>query len=150
MQLTSAANIWCILQLMMTLLYVETYLWTSACVARLTSAASCSWWWLCYMLKHACGQVLVLPGWRLVRPAADDDSVICWNVLVDKCLCRQAGVWCVLQLMMTLLNYFTLCKIVLWKIIFYCYHNFMKKSHSKLSKNDPQKLIFDRKRQLSW
>ena len=67
-------------------------------------------------------------------------------------------------------NYFTLCKIVLciWrKIIFFCHHNFMKKGHSKLSKNEPEnitqmkielfakefkrlKLIFDRKRQVNW
>ena len=36
-------------------------------------------------------------------------------------------------------NYFTLCNIVLriWrKIIFFCHHNFMKKVHSKLSKNE--------------
>ena len=35
--------------------------------------------------------------------------------------------------------YITLCKIVLciWrKKIFFCHHNFMKKSHSKLSKNE--------------
>ena len=35
---------------------------------------------------------------------------------MDKCLCFQADIWCVLQLMMTLLNYFTLCKIVLCMI----------------------------------
>ena len=38
-------------------------------------------------------------------------------------------------------NYFTLCKIVLciWrKIIFFCHHNFMRKGHSKLSKNEPE------------
>ena len=50
---------------------------------------------------------------HLVRPAADDDFIIRRNVRVDKWLCCQADVWCVLQLMMTLLNYFTLCKIVL-------------------------------------
>ena len=40
----------------------------------------------------------------------------------------------------TFWNYFTLCKIVLyiWKrIFFFCQHNFVKKSHSKLSKNEP-------------
>ena len=40
-------------------------------------------------------------------------------------------------------NYFTLCKIVLciWrKIIFFCHHNFMKKGHSKLSKNEPENI----------
>ena len=46
-QLTSAANIWCILQLMMTLIYVKTYVWTSACVAKPMSGVPCSWWWLC-------------------------------------------------------------------------------------------------------
>ena len=65
-----------------------------------------------YMSKRTCGQVLVLQSRRLVRPAADDDFFICRNVHVDKCLCCKADVWCVLQLMMTLLNYFTLCKIV--------------------------------------
>ena len=28
----------------MTFLYVETYAWTSACVAKPTFGASCSWW----------------------------------------------------------------------------------------------------------
>ena len=40
-------------------------------------------------------------------------------------------------------NYFTFCKIVLciWrKIIFFCNHNFMKKGHSKLSKNEPENI----------
>ena len=39
-------------------------------------------------------------------------------------------------------NYFTLCKIVLciWKKNFFCHYNFMKKSHSKLSKNDPENI----------
>ena len=39
--------------------------------------------------------------------------------------------------------YFTLCKIVLYiwrKIIFFCHHNFMKKGHSKLSKNEPENI----------
>ena len=43
----------------------------------------------------------------------------------------------------TFRNYFTLCKIVLciWrKIIFFCHHNFMKKGHSKLSKNEPENI----------
>ena len=39
----------------------------------------------------------------LVRPAADDDFVICRNTPYDKCLCQQANVQCILQLMMTLL-----------------------------------------------
>ena len=67
---------------------------------------------------------------RLVHPAADEDFVICWNAHVDKCSFCQADVWCILQLMMTLLNYFTLCKNVLciWrKNIFFCHHNFTKK-----------------------
>ena len=36
-------------------------------------------------------------------------------------------------------NFFTLCKIVLYiwrKKIFFCHHNFMRKSHSKLPKNE--------------
>ena len=44
-QLTSAdisSQQWCILQLLMTLLYVEMQVWTSACVAKPTSGASCS------------------------------------------------------------------------------------------------------------
>ena len=43
----------------------------------------------------------------------------------------------------TFRNYFTLCKTVLciWrKIIFFCHHNFMKKGHSKLSKNEPENI----------
>ena len=42
----------------------------------------------------------------------------------------------------TFRNYFTLCKIVLciWRRIIFCYHNFMKKSHSKLSKNEPENI----------
>ena len=43
----------------------------------------------------------------------------------------------------TFRNYFNLCKIVLciWrKIIFFCHHNFMKKGHSKLSKNEPENI----------
>ena len=40
-----------------------------------TSGASCSWWWLCYMSKCTCGQVLGLPSQHLVCPAADDDFV---------------------------------------------------------------------------
>ena len=80
---------------------------------------------------------------HLVHAAAEDDFVICWNACVEKCLCCQANVWCVLQLMMHLLNYFTLYKIVLyiwWKIIFFCHHNFMEKSHAELSKNEPKNI----------
>ena len=135
-QLQDAADIWCVLQLMMTFLYVETYVWTSACVAKRTSGASCSWWWfflyvetyvwtsacvakptsgascgwwwLFYMSKCTCGQVLVLQSRRLVCAAADDDFV---------------------KLLYSLQN----C--VIWrKIIFYCHHNY-EKSHSKLFKN---------------
>ena len=43
----------------------------------------------------------------------------------------------------TFRNYFTLCKIVLciWRIIiFFSHHNFMKKSRSKLSKNEPENI----------
>ena len=64
---------------------------------------------------------------HLMHPAVDDDLVICQNAHVDKCLCCQANIWCVLQLMMTLLNYFALYKI-------------RKKSHSKLSKNEPENI----------
>ena len=88
---------------MMTLLYVETHVWRGACVVKLTSSACCSWWWLCYMSKRMCGEVLVLSSWRLVSTAAGDDFVICRNARVEKCLCCQADVYCVLQLMMTLL-----------------------------------------------
>ena len=27
-------------------------IWTSACISKLMSSASCSWWWLCYILKR--------------------------------------------------------------------------------------------------
>ena len=40
-------------------------------------------------------------------------------------------------------NYCNLCKIVLCiqrKKIFFCYHNFMKKSYLKLSKNEPENI----------
>ena len=39
----------------------------------------------------------------------------------------------------TFTNYSALFKVLLyiWKIIFFCNHNFMKKSHSKLYKNKP-------------
>ena len=30
----------------------ERTIWTSACVVKPTSSSSCSWWWLCYMLKR--------------------------------------------------------------------------------------------------
>ena len=43
----------------------------------------------------------------------------------------------------TFRNYFTLCKIALhnWrKKTFFCHHNFVQKSHSKLSKNEPEKI----------
>ena len=49
---------------------------TSTCAAKPTSSTSCSWWWLCYMTKRTCGQVLVLPSRRLVYPPADDDFAI--------------------------------------------------------------------------
>ena len=48
---------------------VDTHEWTSASVAKPTSSASCSWWWLCYMSKRICGQVLVLSSRRLERTA---------------------------------------------------------------------------------
>ena len=43
----------------------------------------------------------------------------------------------------TFRNNFTIGKIVLciWrKTIFFCHHNFMKKGHSKLSKNEPENI----------
>ena len=43
----------------------------------------------------------------------------------------------------TFRNYFILCKIVLCirkKTFFFCYYNFMKKSYSKLSKNEPESI----------
>ena len=54
------------------------------------------------MSKHTCGQALVLPRQCLVCPAGDDDFAICQNARVDKCLCCQADVQCILQLLMTL------------------------------------------------
>ena len=69
--------IWSLLQLMVTLLYVKTQVWTCACVTKSTSSASCSWWWFFYMSKRRYGHVLVLPSRRLVRLAADDDFATC-------------------------------------------------------------------------
>ena len=43
----------------------------------------------------------------------------------------------------TFRSYFTLSKIVLYiwkKNFFFCHHNFMKKGHSKLSKNEPENI----------
>ena len=43
----------------------------------------------------------------------------------------------------TFRNFFTLCKIVLciWrKIIIFFHHNFMKKVHSKLPRNEPENI----------
>ena len=37
-------------------------------------------------------------------------------------------------------NYLILCKIGLYVAL--CYHNFMKKSHSKLSKNEPKNILY--------
>ena len=48
-----------------------------------------------------------------------------------------------LSLLHSEITFFTLCKIVLciWrKTIFFCHHNFMKKGHSKLSKNEPENI----------
>ena len=78
---------------------------------------------------------------HLVHPAADEDFVICWNTHVDKYSSCQAAVWCILQLMMTLLNYLTLSVLCIWrKNIFFCHHSFMKKGHSNLSKNKPENI----------
>ena len=62
----------CVLQLMMTLLYIETHVWICACVTKSTSNAS----------------------------VADDDFDICRNANMD--LCYQVDVQCVLQLIMIL------------------------------------------------
>ena len=40
------------------------------------SSASCSWWRLCYMLKHTCRQVLVLQSWCLMHPADDFNKLL--------------------------------------------------------------------------
>ena len=43
----------------------------------------------------------------------------------------------------TFRNYFTPSKIVSWiwkEINFFCHHNFKKKGHSKLSKNEPENI----------
>ena len=69
----------------------ETHLWTYVCIAKLTLSASCSWWY-CYMSKRTCQQVLALPSWCLVDPAADDDFAICQNAHMDMCLCFRADV----------------------------------------------------------
>ena len=37
-------------------------------------------------------------------------------------------------------NYLILCKIGLYVAL--CYHNFTKKSHSKLSKNEPKNILY--------
>ena len=65
------------------------------------------------MSKGTCGQVLVLPSRRLVRPATDDDFV---------------------KLLYSLQN----CFMPLKKNYFCCYHSFMEKSHAKLPKNEPK------------
>ena len=80
-----------------------------------TSGACCSWRWLCYMLKCMCGQVLVLPSECLVCSAADDAFV---------------------KLLYSLQN----CVMHLMKNYFFCHHNFMEKSHAKLSKNEPKNI----------
>ena len=77
---------------MMTFLYVKKQVWTDAFVAKLTFSASYSWWWLFYMSKRTCEQVFVLPSRRLVGPAADDEIAICQNARVDRCLYCQADV----------------------------------------------------------
>ena len=93
----TASNYWAILgttlfSWLMSLLYVKTHVWTGVCVARLTSSASCNWWWLCYMSKHTCEQVLVLSSTCLVYPTADDGFAICRNACVDRCMCCKDNV----------------------------------------------------------
>ena len=59
---------------------------------------------------------------RLVHPTAADDFVICSNASVDKCLCCQADIWCILQLNKS--------SIVLWKkVILICLKMNLKISH---------------------
>ena len=67
------------------------------------------------MLKGTCGQVFLLQSRHLVQPAADDDFV---------------------KLLYSLQN----CAMHLKKKKFFCRHNFMEKSHSKLSKNEPKNI----------
>ena len=88
--------------LIVTLLYIETHIWTCACVTKSASSASCSWWRLCYVSKSTCGHVLLLPSRCLVRLEAHDDFVMCRSLCMNMCLCYQVNVYCVLQPMMTL------------------------------------------------
>ena len=73
-----------------------------------------------------------ISSWCLVHPAADD-----YFLYVKTQVWTSAGVakWCLVcpEADEALLNYFTLCKIVL--CIFCSHHNFMK-SHSKLPKKN--------------
>ena len=55
------------LQLMMALLYVETHVRTCVFIARPTSNASYSWWWLCHTSKRTYGHTFVSPSRRLMR-----------------------------------------------------------------------------------
>ena len=68
-----------------------------------------------HLSKRTCGQVFVLPRGRLVRPAADVGFVKLFYSL-------------------------QICVMHLEKNIFFCHHNFMKNSHSKLSRNEPENI----------
>ena len=77
-------------------------------------------------------------------------SMVQGQVLLKVCVwAERCGGWHFLSLIFsrfiifTYRNYITLCKIVLciWReTIFFCHHNFMKKGHSKLSKNEPENI----------
>ena len=81
-----------VLQLMMTLLYVETHVRTCTFIARPTLNPSYSWWWLCHMSKRTFGHTFVSPSRRLMRPAVDDDFVICRYARTGMCLYCQSDV----------------------------------------------------------
>ena len=86
------AHVYCVLQLIIILLYVKTHVWVGAFVAKPISRVSWSWWCLCYVSKRSCQQKFLLPSQQLVWPAAGDDFVICWNACVHKCFCCPADV----------------------------------------------------------
>ena len=56
----------------------DCYKLASACVAKLPSTASCSWWWLCYMSKR-----IIWTSARVVRPTSIE-SCSWW------CLCYMS------------------------------------------------------------
>ena len=69
-----------------------------AFVAKSMSSAFCSWWWLCYMSKRTCWQMLVLPSRCLVGPAADDHffmsrNHVCTDAWVAKSVSSASSSW---------------------------------------------------------